>query len=107
VGAEYDKAIISYNAQNSQRGERRALRRILYALGDVPIEKVTSKIILDTAFPVGRQRKDDKSYELMVFTEMWTRKHMPWRTVAGDAPAAKSTPELETVLKGGHRDHLP
>jgi type I restriction enzyme R subunit len=25
---------------------------------------------------------------------------MPWRTVAGDAPAAKGTPELETVLKG-------
>jgi type I restriction enzyme R subunit len=25
---------------------------------------------------------------------------MPWRTVAGDAPAPKGTPELETVLKG-------
>jgi type I restriction enzyme R subunit len=25
---------------------------------------------------------------------------MPWRTVAGEAPAAKGTPELETVLKG-------
>jgi type I restriction enzyme R subunit len=25
---------------------------------------------------------------------------MPWRTVAGDAAAAKGTPELETVLKG-------
>jgi type I restriction enzyme R subunit len=25
---------------------------------------------------------------------------MPWRTVAGDAPAAKGTPEIETVLKG-------
>jgi type I restriction enzyme R subunit len=25
---------------------------------------------------------------------------MPWRTVAGDAPAAKGTPELETVLTG-------
>jgi type I restriction enzyme, R subunit len=25
---------------------------------------------------------------------------MPWRTVAGDEPAAKGTPELETVLKG-------
>jgi type I restriction enzyme R subunit len=25
---------------------------------------------------------------------------MPWRTVAGDTPAAKGTPELETVLKG-------
>ena len=25
---------------------------------------------------------------------------MPWRTVAGDKPAAKGTPELETVLKG-------
>ena len=25
---------------------------------------------------------------------------MPWRTVEGDAPAAKSTPELETVLRG-------
>jgi type I restriction enzyme R subunit len=25
---------------------------------------------------------------------------MPWRTVAGDGPAAKGTPELETVLKG-------
>jgi type I restriction enzyme R subunit len=25
---------------------------------------------------------------------------MPWRTVAGDAPAAKGTPELETALKG-------
>lgn len=25
---------------------------------------------------------------------------MPWRTVAGDAPAAKGIPELETVLKG-------
>jgi type I restriction enzyme R subunit len=25
---------------------------------------------------------------------------MPWRTVTGDGPAAKGTPELETVLKG-------
>jgi type I restriction enzyme R subunit len=25
---------------------------------------------------------------------------MPWRTVAGDVPATKGTPELETVLKG-------
>lgn len=25
---------------------------------------------------------------------------MPWRTVSGDVPAAKGTPELETVLKG-------
>jgi integrase len=58
VVEEYDKDIVSHNAGNTQIGSRRQLARINRAIGDMPIAKVTTQIILD---------------ELLLKDDLWTK----------------------------------